>query len=64
MVLPGLVEFAHLTRLSGGLVAVDGFVLDWGVHSDDRVATLQDHVVAMRKLRIIPMSSCSRIWQW
>jgi hypothetical protein len=34
------VESAHLTQGCGGLVAVDGFVFDWCVHSDTGVASL------------------------
>ena len=34
---------------------------DWGVHSDAGVATLSGHVVVMRRLRVMPVSSYSRM---
>ena len=37
---PGLVESAHVTQGCVGLVAMDGFVFDWGVHSKARVTSL------------------------
>ncbi len=37
---PGLVESAHLAQECGRLVAVDGLVLDWRVHSNAGVGPL------------------------